>query len=67
MTAVSICQALSNAARSADTCASMCREQKKEAAAVAQSRLASEMWKLAGWWADNTIPLPTADEKGDAK
>ena len=52
MTAVSICLALGNAARSAEKCASMCREAKKEAQAVAQDRHAAETWKIAGWWAD---------------
>lgn len=55
MTAVSICLSLGNAAKSAESCASMCRASKppKPEAATAQDRLASEMWWRASWWANN--------------
>ena len=54
MTAVSITLALGNAARSAESCASMCRSAKppKPEAAVAQDRLAKEMWDCSAWWAE---------------
>lgn len=63
MTNVSITLALGNAARSAEQCAAMCRSAKppKPEAAVAQDRLAREMWDRAEWWAGTCRPI--ANEK----
>ena len=54
MNAVTICSSLSNAARSADSCASACQSSvpPKPEAAMAQDRLAGELWKNAAWWAN---------------